>query len=311
MDIESVRNTARRLRVGVLCGGPSPSRERSLVSGTAVMEALRNLEIECEQIDPIDVDLVSRLCHVDIAFMAVPGWFGEDGTLQGLLEALNVSYTGSGIRASAIGMHKPTLKRFLQGTQILTPQFVDIEMGRHASGVELDGMTFPLIIKPTIGGGSDDCNLVKNQKDLKFALKKLSESPYTDFFAETYIPGKDISVGILGSVENPRLLPILEIRSNRVLYDTIAKSDPSQRQYVCPAEIPIHVRDHAQKLSVRIFRLLGAKGPVRIDMVIASDQVWVLEINTCPGLSRQGNLAFMARAAGMSYRDLILAILTN
>jgi D-alanine-D-alanine ligase len=288
--------------IGVLYGGWSSEREISLRSGTCVIESLKR---QGYRVKPIDVqpDSIKRLKGIDIAFVALHGRPGEDGTIQGILEFLGIPYTGSGVLGSAIGMDKITSKRIFNALDIPTPQY------QYHTQINIDevisNLDFPIVVKPKAEGSSVGITIVETRKDLEGAIRKARK--YKDLFFEQYIPGKMVTCGIINDVP----LPVLEIApKKRKFYDYRSKYTEGMTEYIVPARIPERQYKKIQKYALAAHYAIGAHGFSRVDFVLDNaHSPYVLEVNTIPGLLSESNLPLEARAIGLSYDDLIFEIL--
>ncbi|MFA4973011.1 MAG: D-alanine--D-alanine ligase [bacterium] len=302
------------MRVGVLLDGPSEEREGSLRSGQAVAQALTELGHipvalsvgECPS-------LLQALVELDCVFIALHGRFGEDGRVQGLLDILGIPYTGSGVAANAVGMHKVLFKRMLQGAGLPTPPFVSLGTGSPASEAErvLRVLNPPVILKPVDGGGSLGVAVASDVATLASAISEIRPQ-FRELFVEQYIRGTFLTVGLVGTYGAPHAFPVMEIRHPGPVYDYATKHTPAAAEYVVPAQVPAAAYEAAEEYARRVYVLLGCHGPLRVDFMLESGQLpWVIEANTVPGLSRQGNLPAVAAAGGMCYHELISSILSS
>ncbi|MDJ0383162.1 D-alanine--D-alanine ligase [Streptomyces sp. G-G2] len=307
-------NSNYRGRIGVLYGGDSPERPGSIASAEAAFKALSGAGMKAVMIDLGDIrELGASLRErIDVALLACHGLGGEDGKIQGLLEHLGIPYTGSGVLASALGMHKPTFKTLLAALNIDTPKSITV-LAEHSvestlTTVELN-LGYPVFVKPAGGGGSLGAGIAHDADELSGLLRARRDQPYAEYMVEEYIDGIPCTVGILdqgGLV----VLPLLTFETDRDFYDYEAKHDRGLRRETCPAELPEDVQQRVEETALRVHRLVQAHGVSRVDFLIAPDgRCPVLEVNTVPGLSEAGNLATMAAAAGVSYVELIKAVL--
>jgi D-alanine-D-alanine ligase len=295
----------RRLQdklIGVLYGGWSSEREISLASGACVTKALRRLGFKVKAID-VDRKFMKKLRGIDVAFIALHGQPGEDGTIQGMLDFLGIPYTGSGVLGSAVGMDKIISKRIFTALSIPTPEYYHGE----SVGVDevLSNFDFPLVVKPRAEGSSVGVTIAETRKALEQAVKRARK--YRDYFFEEYIPGMMATCGILNGVP----LPVLEIApKKRKFYDYKSKYTEGMTEYIVPARIPEKQYKKTQKLALAAHRAIGAHGFSRVDFVLdKNDNPYVLEVNTIPGLLSESNLPLEARAIGLGYDDLIFEIL--
>ncbi len=288
--------------IGVLYGGWSSEREISLASGDCVIKALRRQGFKVKPID-VQRDFVKKLKGFDIAFIALHGHPGEDGTIQGVLDFMGIPYTGSGVLGSAIGMDKITSKRLFKSLDIPTPAFYyNEQMDIHEAILNLN---LPIVVKPRAEGSSVGIKIVDNRKDLELAIKRAPR--YGDFFLEQYIPGMMATCGVVNGVP----LPVLEIAPRRrKFYDYKSKYTKGMTEYIVPARIPGRKYKKTQKLALNAHHAIGAHGFSRVDFVLDRDhEPYVLEVNTIPGLLAESNLPLEARAMGLNYDELIFEIL--
>ncbi|MDH6130017.1 D-alanine--D-alanine ligase [Kitasatospora sp. GP82] len=300
-------------RIAVVTGGRSNERDRSLISGEAVHESLTRLGLAHVVLDPSESDFTERIRTADVAFLAIAGQWAEDGKLQGLLESLSVPYTGSGVMASALGMHKPTAKNVVRAAGVsVLPHLViragdDPEVSAKNAGANLG---FPLILKPCSEGGSIGMQVFRDAPALAAAL--VADNGGGEWLIEPFTDGTAVTCGVITSDGDLMALPPLEtLATTAEFYDYTAKRDPNGHRYRCPAELSEAVIAAIQRTAIEAHQALGCHSHSRSDfMVTPVGEVFWLEVNTLPGLSPHGNLATMANAAGISYDRLITAILT-
>ena len=297
------------LRIGVLCGGTSPERPGSIASGEAASKALAEAGLSTDLIDIADTPLSTLPDRIDVALLGLHGLGGEDGKIQGALETLGIPYTGSGVMASAIGMHKPTFKQLTVRESIDTPRWTVLDPGLSADAtVSMVRHTigFPVFVKPSSGGGSLAAGICRDERQLREMIAKTSAEPYAEYMVEEYIKGIPCTVGLIEVDGHLVTLPVLDVTTTREFYDYTAKHDPTQRTEHCPSVLPAPTTQNMQYITRRIYRMIGAHGVLRVDfLAAASGRVTVLEANTLPGLSARGNLATMARAGGIPYPALV------
>lgn len=309
----------------VLMGGRSSEREVSLVSGREVVKSLDEEKyevlpieisadgkewraIEKRELLKLDYKIEREAAGVglkvtdgqegrimpeintkpDVVFIALHGKYGEDGTIQGMLEFLGLPYIGCGVLASAVGMDKIVFRQVMNGLKIPMPGLVD---------------GAPCVVKPADQGSSVGVSIVKKEKDLGKAIDLAKK--YSDWIVtEEYIKGIEVSCGVIGN-ENPIALPVIEIVPKKEFFDYEAKYTDGMSEEICPARISDEVTDRVQDYAVRVFKGIGGRGFARVDMIIRDNQPYVLEINTIPGLTPNSLLPKEAKAAGMSYPQLL------
>ncbi|WHM36607.1 D-alanine--D-alanine ligase [Streptomyces sp. BPTC-684] len=297
------------LRVGVLCGGASPERPGSLASGEAAAKALAEAGLMTELIDMADTALSALRDRIDVALLGLHGLGGEDGKVQGALDTLGIPYTGSGVLASALGMHKPTFKTLAVQQRMDTPRWTmrqpEVSIESTINTVRLT-LGFPVFVKPSSGGGSLAAGIARDDAELRALLTRADGDPYTEFMIEEYVPGLPCTVGLVEVEGRLRTLPVHDVETDREFYDYTAKHDPAQRREHCPSILPAPTTENMQYLARRVFQMIGAHGVLRVDFLATKGgRVTMLEANTLPGLSQRGNLATMARAGGIPYPELI------
>ncbi|HEY4542925.1 MAG TPA: D-alanine--D-alanine ligase [Noviherbaspirillum sp.] len=301
-------------KVGVLYGGRSAEREVSLMSGSGVLQALKSKGIDAHGFDTGERSIAELAAQkFDHVFIALHGRYGEDGTLQGVLEQLGIPYTGSGVMASAIGMDKVMSKRIWLNHGLPTPRFTVLD-ALDTSTEQLravhDDLGLPLMLKAPHEGSTIGIAKVTDYADMQsgFALcAKYDEV----VLAEEFISGRELTVPVLGRGRNARALPIVEIRAPQGNYDYEHKYFSDDTQYLCPAPLDDELTLRIQSLAVRAFNALGCAGWARVDFMLraADNEPFLLEINTSPGMTGHSLVPMAAKAAGTSYEDLCVEIL--
>lgn len=300
-------------RIGVLMGGQSAEREISLRTGQAVHRALLRRGYQAVAID-VDDSLSRRLQDqgVKIVFLALHGPGGEDGTIQGFLETIGLPYTGSGVRASAVAMHKGMAKTLLTAHGIPVPPGTVVQAGRSRKGhVPPAGLKWPVVVKPAAQGSTIGISIVRQGSDWPAALA-LAHEHGRDALVEAYIPGHEITVSVLGGTSGPTALPTIEIIAPGGFYDYAAKYEKGRSQYLCPAPLPAKVSKRVTELAIRAYDVLGCDGAARVDFrVTPKGTPYVLEVNTIPGMTETSLLPMAAAKAGMDYDTLTERILES
>lgn len=302
-------------RIAVLMGGKSGEREVSLRSGTNALNALQRQGLEAISLD-VDENLTHNLIkdEVDLVFIALHGKGGEDGSIQGFLETLGIPYTGSGVLASALAMDKVRAKMIFETTGVPTPKYQSIEpqnnIGEQCEKA-MDEIGLPLVVKPISEGSSLGVSIVKDSQDLGKTLKRTVDF-FGDAFLERYIKGTEVTVAILGTGARLRALPVLEIVPKKEFYDYEAKYTKGLTDLIVPARIPETATKRAQEVALKAHRVLGCHGMSRVDIQLdLSYEAYVTEVNTIPGLTDLSDMPAEAKAAGMTYDELILEILDS
>jgi len=297
------------VRVAVLFGGRSAEREISLKSGEAVYQALREKGWDAVKID-VGPDVAERLREIrpDVAFIALHGKGGEDGSIQGLLEVLGIPYTGPGILASALAMDKIATKRMLTAAGLPTPPFITLEQNGAAleslAAQVLQAMPLPVVVKAPTQGSSIGMSIVKREEGL---VPALSEAFRYDpvVLVERFIPGVEVTAAVLGN-KRPVVLPLIEIVAAKGVYDYEAKYTPGMSDHIIPPRVDARLQEEIGAAALATYKLLGCRGFSRIDFIAGTDgKPYILEVNTIPGLTAVSLFPDAARAAGISFADLI------
>jgi D-alanine-D-alanine ligase len=306
------------MRVAVLKGGRSLEREVSLRSGTNVEGALRRLGHDVIAID-VDQHLIRTLRaeRPEIAFIAMHGRGGEDGTVQELLEIIGIPYTGSGVSASARAMDKVVAKGAFSAIGVPTPAFHTFsrtafqELGAaDLLGEIVDQIGLPVIVKPAKQGSALGIKVAATQADLPGAL--VAALSYDDrVLVEQFIEGRELAVSVLGNGDDAWALPVVEaIPRERAFYDFESRYTPGMTDLVCPADLSDTVSQEAARLALACYRTLNCRGFGRVDMLLdESGALWVLELNTIPGMTDTSLLPMAAEAAGLGFDEVVSRIL--
>jgi len=301
-------------RVAVLKGGRSFERQVSLRSGARVQDALERLGHDVVPVDA-GVDLVLRLreARPDVAFVALHGRDGEDGTVQELLEIAGIPYTGSGVLACVRAADKVLAKHLLLEAGVPTPEFFAFsetafrELGAaEALPAMEERLDFPIVVKPASGGSALGIRFARTAADVPGAL--VSAFSYdSKVLLERHVAGRDLAVSILGD----QALPVVEaIPRDEDFYDFESRYEIGRTDFSCPAELPGELSEAAHRLALRTFALLGCRGFGRVDLMLdESGGLWVLEANPVPGLTETSLLPQAAEAAGVGFDELVGRVL--
>ncbi len=293
-------------RVAVLMGGPAAEREVSLASGNQVLAALQRRGVDAHPLDVADPGVVRTLLDdgFDRVFNVLHGRLGEDGVLQGALGLMALPYTGSGVLASALAMDKARSKQLWAAEGLPTPPFA--WMDEHSDPEALVArLGLPLMIKPAREGSSIGMNKVERAEDLRSAWEQATRYDHR-VIAEAWVDGAEYTVAILGG----EALPAIRLETPRTFYDYQAKYRAEDTRYHCPCGLAPEEEARLADLALRAFHTLGAQGWGRVDLMIDTQgQPWLIELNTVPGMTDHSLVPMAARAAGMEFDDLVLAIL--
>ena len=303
-------------KVAVLMGGASAEREVSLMSGQGVLQALRSLGVDAHAFDPAERDLAElRRDGFARCFIALHGRFGEDGTVQGALEMLGLPYTGSGVMASSIAMDTVMTKRLWQAQGLPTPAHVVLPgevLPTDQLGAVCRQLGLPLIVKPPHEGSSIGVSKVTQSDQLAPAVQ-LAAGYDAEVLCEAFIEGDEVTCPVLGSGAQAHTLPVVRIQAPQGAYDYQNKYFTDVVKYHCPSGLPAAEEAEISRIVLAAYRALGCRGWGRADLMIrASDrQPFLLEINTSPGMTSHSLVPMSARAAGIDYPALCMAVLAQ
>jgi D-alanine-D-alanine ligase len=309
------------LKVAVLKGGRSLERNVSLRSGAHAEDALGRLGHEAIGLD-VGTDLVERLRETqpDAALIALHGPDGEGGTVQGLLAAIGVPYTGSGPAACVCCTDKALAKHLMRGAGIPTPEFHSLEetaikelgAGEALGSIER-ALGFPLVVKPASQGSALGVKFAQDSDELPGALVGAFSYGHK-VVIERYVKGRDLAVSVLDGPGGPLPLPVVEaVPREEDFYDYESRYEIGMTTFVCPAELPGETTARAQELALAVYELLGCHGVARIDLMLdeQSGELWVLETNVVPGMTATSLLPQAADAAGIGFDELIARVLQS
>ena len=305
--------TLKTKTIGVLMGGLSGEREVSFRSGKNCLNALVALGYNVVGIDAVR-DVARRIdeAGVEVAFIALHGRYGEDGTVQGLLEMMGIPYTGSGVLASALAMNKIAAKKVARSSGLSTPDYLEVDENEPAPlvarriGAELG---LPVMVKPVQEGSSLGVSKCKDVAGLTAAIEQ-GRADYGAMFAERFVQGREITVGVLQRHGGRQVLPILELVPEHEFYDYEAKYTAGMTEFIIPARLEPATSTEVERAADAAFVAIGCRGYARVDMMVDEAGVpWFTEVNTLPGMTDTSDLPAQAEAAGISYEDLVETIL--
>ena len=297
-----------KLTVALLSGGISSEREVSINSGNQVFEALDKDKYDVVRYDPKDdiPKLVSDAGKIDVALIILHGPYGEDGTVQGLLDLLGIPYQGSGVLGSAAAMNKLVAKHLYRQAGLMVPEFAVVEKKQQSQASDyVEWLGLPSVIKPIEGGSSVGMSIVRAEGELKEALDTAFEYDRR-VLIEAFIDGVEITCGVLGN-DPPEALPLIEIIPNPdyEFFDYEAKYTPGATQEICPARIDADLTAKAQEYAKKAHEALSCKGYSRTDMIIKDGEIFVLETNTIPGMTPTSLFPQAAAESGYSFSAML------
>ena len=299
-------------RVGVLLGGRSGEREISLMSGNGVLEALLSKGVDAHPFDPglrCPTELANE--KFDRIFISLHGRYGEDGTIQGLLELLGLPYTGSGVLASALAIDKIATKLVWLSSGLSTPEFQELKADSDWNAV-VKHLGLPLIVKPAHEGSSLGLTKVKSVDELPAAYK-LAAGMDKKVIAETCIVGDELTCPLVGFGEHAEALPVIKIIPPEANYDFHNKYFSDETKYLCPTGLAPEVNKAVQELALAAYRTLGCRTWGRADVMLdqKTGKPYLLEMNTSPGMTSHSLVPMAAKAAGVEYAELVLWVISQ
>jgi len=291
------------MKIGVIMGGISSEREISLKTG---MEIANNLDKTKYEVVPIQIDkkeeLIEKVKGIDFAFIALHGHFGEDGTVQGVLETLSIPYSGCGVLSSAICMDKDMTKRILRFGGLNTADWIVVK-DLNFDINEVKKMGYPVVVKPNSGGSSVATRIVNDDKDLMDAVEEALKYD-TEVMIEEYIKGDEITCPILDG----KMLPILAIKPKSAFFDYTSKyADGGADEFV--VEFETELQEKIEYMAVKTYELLKCRVYARVDMIIKEGIPYILEVNTLPGMTKNSLFPKSAKAAGIGFSQLLDTII--
>ena len=294
----------KRIRVGIIAGGWSSEREISLKSGKAVYEALDRRKYE-----PIfwdikeDLELIFReRDRIDIAFPLLHGRIGEDGCIQGFLKILGIPFVGSDVTSCAISMNKKLTKQIFEANGLLVPRWISLKKG---SPLSLKDLNFPLVVKPVSEGSSFGVSICRDEEELRKGIENAFRYDQ-EIIIEEYIAGKEITAPVIGYKEL-EVLPLIEIVPKRghEFFDFEAKYKEGGADEICPARISKEMEEKVKETAKTAFNAIGCSIWARIDMIVRDEKIYLLEVNTIPGMTENSLFPLSAKKAGMGFSDLL------
>ncbi len=299
------RQELKKKKIGVLLGGLSGEREVSLRTGAAVLKALEAEGYAAVAIDA-QRDLAARLIEesVEVAFIALHGRYGEDGSVQGMLELMGIPYTGSGVLASSVAMDKVTTKKVLLYHELPTPAFETYCRGEDLQVLVGKCRHYPLVVKPAREGSTIGVSIAHGEEDLRQGIEAALEHDDV-ILIEDYIQGLEVTIGVLDG----QPLPIIQVVPKGGFYDYHAKYTAGQTEYVLPAPLDGVLYQRLQQVAVETCRVLDCSGAARVDFMVREREFYCLEVNTIPGMTETSLLPKAAGHEGISFAELVQRIL--
>lgn len=301
------RQEMHNKKIGVLLGGISAERDISLRTGQAALSALQRLGYRAVAVDVGD-NLPEQLTRaaIEVAFICLHGRFGEDGRVQGLLEMLQIPYTGSGVLASSLNIDKVATKQMLLYHGLPTPGFSVFRSGENVEDLVRNCRQLPLVVKPSREGSTIGISIAHTPEELRQGLVAAAALDRT-VVVEDYIDGAELTV----SVVNGTALPIIQIVPKSGFYDYHAKYTAGETEYLLPAPLASELYKKIQQVSVEIYSKLGCRGAARVDFMLNEQDFYCLEVNTIPGMTETSLLPKAAAEGGWDFDELVERILLD
>lgn len=303
-----------KLNVGVIYGGKSCEHDISVSTGREIINNLDSNKYNIVKIyisNDIDnkwvLDLINN--KLDIVIIGLHGGIGENGSIQGLLECLNIPYIGSDVLGSAIGMNKYITKKLLEVSNIKTPKYVFIKNRDKVDKNMFRMLCYPLVIKPNEEGSSVGVMIVNNYRKLISGIKKLKKLGY-DILVEEYIKGNEVSCGVIENGNDIEVLDVLDIKSNNLFYDYDAKYN-DDKTCIDITSLDKDIVSNIKDIAKRVFISLNSKGYARIDLIVSDKDIYVLEINTLPGMTEHSLIPKELKLRDISYKEFLDNLIVN
>jgi len=306
----------KKIKIALLSGGLSKEREVSLNTGEKIYQSLDKNKYEIFRYDP-KIDLKKFIMDIfdekfDLVFPALHGPYGEDGTLQGMLDMLKIPYVFSGCLASALAMNKFKTKIVAEnfGVKVAQDLIVKENQGYDIDRI-VDCLGLPTVVKPTELGSSVGISIAKNKEELKIGIEEALK--HGEILLEEFIKGRELTVAIIGN-KNPEALPVIEIKpKNSEWFDYKSKYEVGASEEICPAQIPDELRDKIQKAALKVFEVIGCRDLARADFIYNEKEgkFYFLEINTIPGMTATSLAPQAAQAAGMEFPEFLDRLVKN
>ncbi|MGG7177128.1 D-alanine--D-alanine ligase [Clostridium paraputrificum] len=288
------------MKVGVLMGGISSEREVSILSGKSIVN---HLDKEKYEVKPIIInskeEVMEKVKGIDFAFLAFHGEFGEDGSIQAILDAIGIPYSGSNQLTSGICMNKKQTKRILRAESIRVANGISLYKDEEVSFAKVEDLGYPMVVKPNSGGSSIGVSIVKNREDLEESIKEAYKYD-NEIIVEQYLKGGEYTVPIL----NKEPLPVLSIVSKGDFYNYHCKYAEGGSEKSL-ANLPKEIEEEIKEIGKKCYRIFDCKAYLRVDIIVSNGKPYVLELNTLPGMTEHSLVPKSAEAAGINYRELL------
>lgn len=311
-DVKKIKKLVNEnAKIAVLCGGPSSEAEVSRRSGKNVFNALKNLGYKNAELIEVDENIAKTLRdkNIEVVYNAMHGKYGEDGCIQGMLEVMQIPYTGCGVMASSVCMNKEYTKNILKGAGIPLIKSVLIRKGEDYKE-KIKELKYPFMLKPVSEGSSIGMYKVNTPEEMEECFQKSAQCGQ-DVMVEEYLIGTSTTVGVLEDADGLFATEILEFRTKTEWYDYEAKYTAGMTEFILPAELSDEMTEKVKQIAIDAFKACDCRGVSRVDFLIADNTPYVLEINTSPGMTDLSDLPAQSKAMGIDYDSLVQIILNG
>lgn len=301
-------------KIAIVAGGDSSEHDVSLRSAAGILSFLDKDKYDAEivELHGSDLKTLSRLVDYDFAYITIHGTPGENGLLQGYLEMMHIPYSCCGVLAAALTFNKYACNHYLQGFGIKIAKSILLRKDQVPADIEDQverELGFPCFIKSNVGGSSFGCTKVKERDKVLWAIER-AFAEGNEVICESYLKGTEVTCGVYKTKEKAVAFPITEVVTKREFFDYEAKYN-GQVDEITPARIPDEMRDRVQAMTLKIYDIIGARGIIRTDYVLIGDEIYLLEVNTTPGMTATSFIPQQVRAAGLDIKDVLSDIIEN
>ena len=301
-------------KIAIVAGGDSSEHDVSLRSAAGILSFLDKDKYDAEivELQGSDLKTLSRLVDYDFAYITIHGTPGENGLLQGYLEMMHIPYSCCGVLAAALTFNKYACNHYLQGFGIKIAKSILLRKNQVPADIEdqvEQQLGFPCFIKSNVGGSSFGCTKVKERDKVLWAIER-AFAEGNEVICESYLKGTEVTCGVYKTKDKAVAFPITEVVTKREFFDYEAKYN-GQVDEITPARIPDEMRDRVQAMTLKIYDIIGARGIIRTDYVLIGDEIFLLEVNTTPGMTATSFIPQQVRAAGLDIKDVLTDIIEN
>ena len=301
-------------KIAIVAGGDSSEHDVSLRSAAGILSFLDKDKYDAEivELHGSDLKTLSRLVDYDFAYITIHGTPGENGLLQGYLEMMHIPYSCCGVLAAALTFNKYACNHYLHNFGIKIAKSILLRKDQVPADIEdqvEQQLGFPCFIKSNVGGSSFGCTKVKERDKVLWAIER-AFAEGNEVICESYLKGTEVTCGVYKTKDKAVAFPITEVVTKREFFDYEAKYN-GQVDEITPARIPDEMRDRVQAMTLKIYDIIGARGIIRTDYVLIGDEIFLLEVNTTPGMTATSFIPQQVRAAGLDIKDVLSDIIEN